>query len=209
MSEKQDKRRKDILAAALRAFSEKGYDKTSIDDVVRVTGYSKGTIYWYFENKQVLFTALMEFVVDQMFTRFDEVFSSVQTMTPHEAIAAIFQGVDALLDMNPKVASLTVDFMLQGLHYPDMQKKYGEYYARYIDELGAIIQRGIDAGKFRPVDARSAAAALIGMGDGVMLQALIADQISLDWQWEVKNILKTAEMLFMNGLVKGGASDDE
>ncbi|MCB0013808.1 MAG: helix-turn-helix transcriptional regulator, partial [Anaerolineales bacterium] len=64
MGEKQDERRNEILAAALQAFSENGYDKTSIDDVVRATGLSKGTIYWYFKNKQALFTALMEFVVD-------------------------------------------------------------------------------------------------------------------------------------------------
>ncbi|MCB0020591.1 MAG: helix-turn-helix transcriptional regulator, partial [Anaerolineales bacterium] len=51
MGEKQDERRNEILAAALQAFSENGYDKTSIDDVVRATGLSKGTIYWYFKNK--------------------------------------------------------------------------------------------------------------------------------------------------------------
>lgn len=209
MGDKQDERRKEILAAALQAFSEKGFDKTSMDDVVRVTGLSKGTIYWYFENKQVLFTALMEFVTDQLFTGFDGIFASTQEMTPREAVIAIFTGVELLLDMNPKIASLTVDFLLQGLHYPELLQKYAQYYARYIDELGGIIQRGIDAGDFRPVDARAAAAACIGMGDGVMLQALLGDQIVLDWQWEFRKILKTAETLLLNGLLKGGVPDEQ
>ena len=202
MGEKQAERRNEILAAALQAFSEKGYDKTSIDDVVRATGLSKGTIYWYFKNKQTLFAALMAFVVDQLFADFRTILSTSQPMPPRAAVTAILDGINAVLEMNPKAASLTADFMLQGLHYPEMQQKYAAFYAEFIDGLGAIIQRGIDAGEFRAVDPHAAAAAFIGLGDGIMLQALIAPQLELDWVWEVKKVLLTAEKLLLQGLLK-------
>ncbi|MCA9988618.1 MAG: TetR/AcrR family transcriptional regulator [Anaerolineales bacterium] len=205
MGEKQDERRNEILAAALQAFSENGYDKTSIDDVVRATGLSKGTIYWYFKNKQALFTALMEFVVDGLFADFEQVLSSSQPMPPRAALTAILDGINAVLEMNPKAASMTVDFMLQGLHYPEMQQRYAAFYAEFISGLGGIIQRGIDDGEFREVDPYAAAAAFIGLGDGIMMQALIAPQIALDWDWEVKKVLLTAEQLFLQGLLKDGA----
>lgn len=204
MGDKQDERRKEILEAALAAFLETGFDKTSMDDVVRATGLSKGTIYWYFKNKQELYVALMEYVIDGFFEEFEHILSTAHDMPPYEAVKAMFGSISLMLDANPKVASLTVDFMMQALHYPDMREKYAAYYARYINEVGTIIQRGIDSGTFRQVDARAAAATLIGTMDGVMLQALLGEELNLDWQWQAKHILDTAEALFSNGLLNNG-----
>ncbi len=209
MNSKQDERRREILAASLQTFSDKGYDKTSMADIVRVTGLSKGTLYWYFKNKQELYLALMEFVIDQFFEEFDGMFEASQAQTPWEALSQMFRAIDDLLSRDPKIGSLTLDFMLQGLHYPEFQAKYGQYYARYIEVLSTIIQRGIDSGEFRPVDARAAAATLIALGDGIMLQALVRDYITLDWEWQISKILQETEKLFMKGLLKEESSDDD
>ncbi len=48
----KEERRNEILGAALEVFIEKGYDKASMDDIVRASGLSKGTLYWYFKNKK-------------------------------------------------------------------------------------------------------------------------------------------------------------
>ena len=61
MADVKANRRREILMAALQAFSEKGYDKTSVNDIVRVSGLSKGTLYWYFKNKQAIFVAMIEY----------------------------------------------------------------------------------------------------------------------------------------------------
>ncbi len=47
-----------ILEAALSLFSEKGYDKTSLSDVARTAGVTRGAIYWHFEDKGELLCAL-------------------------------------------------------------------------------------------------------------------------------------------------------
>ena len=62
----KEQRRQEILMAALQAFSEKGYDKTTIEDIVRISGLSKGTLYWYFTNKEAIFAALVQMVFDEM-----------------------------------------------------------------------------------------------------------------------------------------------
>lgn len=58
----QDKegRRNDILAAAKRVFSRRGYHATTIADIARAAKVSYGSIYWYFDSKDALFHALME-----------------------------------------------------------------------------------------------------------------------------------------------------
>lgn len=45
-------RKQEILDNALLLFSEKGYEKTTIEDILTKTGISKGTFYYYFETKE-------------------------------------------------------------------------------------------------------------------------------------------------------------
>jgi AcrR family transcriptional regulator len=61
MSDKEKEgRRTDILAAAKRVFSRKGYHATTIADIAKAAKLSYGSIYWYFDSKDALFHALME-----------------------------------------------------------------------------------------------------------------------------------------------------
>ncbi|SIQ99779.1 transcriptional regulator, TetR family [Rhizobium sp. RU20A] len=52
-------KREQILAGAKRVFMQKGFDATSMNEVTREAGVSKGTIYVYFTNKEDLFAALI------------------------------------------------------------------------------------------------------------------------------------------------------
>lgn len=48
-----------ILVAARECFREKGYDNSTIRDIVRKTGLAAGTFYNYFSSKQDIFAALL------------------------------------------------------------------------------------------------------------------------------------------------------
>lgn len=54
-----------MLAAAVPALAEKGYQAARVDDVVRIAGVSHGTFYLYFANKEDLFRALAEQCADE------------------------------------------------------------------------------------------------------------------------------------------------
>ncbi|WP_440896649.1 TetR/AcrR family transcriptional regulator [Amphibacillus sp. Q70] len=43
-----------IIAAATKLFSEKGYDETTMQDIMLLSGLSKGAIYHYFKSKQAI-----------------------------------------------------------------------------------------------------------------------------------------------------------
>jgi AcrR family transcriptional regulator len=53
-----DGSRAEILEAAARSFMERGYTETSIDDVARRLGATKGRIYHHFASKADLFAAI-------------------------------------------------------------------------------------------------------------------------------------------------------
>jgi AcrR family transcriptional regulator len=52
--------RKQILDAALRLFSEKGFARTSVRDIAQAAGITDAAIYYHFDSKRVLFEALIE-----------------------------------------------------------------------------------------------------------------------------------------------------
>ncbi|MFH0703222.1 MAG: TetR/AcrR family transcriptional regulator [bacterium] len=57
---KQLNRRTDILDAAQILFTEKGFEKTTIDDIVKHIGIGKGTVYLEFKNKNDILLAIIE-----------------------------------------------------------------------------------------------------------------------------------------------------
>ena len=50
-------RKEDILRTAIKKFSEKGYQGTSVSDIAKELNISQGIIFWYFETKEKLFRA--------------------------------------------------------------------------------------------------------------------------------------------------------
>jgi AcrR family transcriptional regulator len=52
--------RERLLESAKRLFSQRGYYATSVEDIVEIAGFSKGTFYFYFKSKEELFKSLVE-----------------------------------------------------------------------------------------------------------------------------------------------------
>jgi len=52
-------RREQLMSTAARLFAERGYDPTSVGDVVEAVGVGKGVFYWYFTSKEELFAELL------------------------------------------------------------------------------------------------------------------------------------------------------
>ena len=58
--EEAEQTRKDILQAALNMFCEKGYTRTTLDDIAKSINLTKGAVYWYFRNKPDILMALIQ-----------------------------------------------------------------------------------------------------------------------------------------------------
>ncbi len=56
--------REAVLESAIAAFARKGYAGTSVHDILRVSGLSKPTLYYYFGSKEGLFRAILESAYD-------------------------------------------------------------------------------------------------------------------------------------------------
>jgi len=58
--ERSERSREQILAAALKLFSHRGYGATSVRDVAEEAGLSKGNVYHHFPDKETIFRALLD-----------------------------------------------------------------------------------------------------------------------------------------------------
>ncbi|HEY6166469.1 MAG TPA: TetR/AcrR family transcriptional regulator [Verrucomicrobiae bacterium] len=57
--------RQAVLESAIKAFSQRGYAGTSVEEILKATGLSKPTLYYYFESKAGLFRAIVAFAYDE------------------------------------------------------------------------------------------------------------------------------------------------
>lgn len=56
--EEAQKTKQTILWTALDCFSDQGYFNTSLDEIARQAGMTRGAVYWHFKNKPEIFNAL-------------------------------------------------------------------------------------------------------------------------------------------------------
>jgi TetR/AcrR family acrAB operon transcriptional repressor len=61
-----------ILDAAVELFGSQGVSRTSLNDIARHAGMTRGAIYWHFENKVDLFSAMIRRIVCPLLMKSEE-----------------------------------------------------------------------------------------------------------------------------------------
>ena len=69
----KERRRQQIIVAAKRIFSAKGFNKTTMEDIAREAEISPGTIYIYFKNKDELYASLSIRILQHLNIRLEHV----------------------------------------------------------------------------------------------------------------------------------------
>ena len=100
--------RRALLAAAREASGERGYGPTSIDEIVRRAGLTKGALYHHFRDKDDLFEAVVEEVKREVTNVVGAAFvEAAERLDPIETIVAGSQAyIDAHAD--PAVQRITI-----------------------------------------------------------------------------------------------------
>ena len=87
-----EKRRREILAGAARAFARAGFDATNMDQIARECGLAKGHIYHYFRSKEEIFTEIRVDAVNRASERLSAVTPLIQT-DPEQALRKAIASV--------------------------------------------------------------------------------------------------------------------
>ncbi|MFW9967818.1 MAG: TetR/AcrR family transcriptional regulator [Candidatus Thorarchaeota archaeon] len=175
-----------IVEAAEALFSQKGYHGTSMDDIVKESGYSKGAIYGHFDSKEQLFLSVMEKQSDTSLEGVKSLFSPEDSAwTKLEKTLVLLP--DSMCDESE--CRLTFELQLQASRKKSWISKIQNQYSRTIRFLAEIIEEGQANGEFRKdIDAESLAGILIGASNGLSLYSLVTGK-SFDWN-RIKDTLR-------------------
>ncbi|WP_036737000.1 TetR/AcrR family transcriptional regulator [Paenibacillus zanthoxyli] len=141
--------RQDVLKEAEGLFSRKGYTATSIADISKATGHSKGHIYYHFKSKEELFVALAQQTMRSWGERWRE--RALTCSSPSDKLYAIADFVmnnykQDLLKAGQELATLS------DVQPSTLQALYG-LASTPIGAYREIIGEGMANGDFRQGDA--------------------------------------------------------
>jgi AcrR family transcriptional regulator len=98
----RERRRQQIIVAAKRVFSEKGYSKSTMEDIAREAELSPGTLYLYFKNKDELYASLSLRILQYLNIRLEDV-KKEPDIEPHLKIAAIKEALFDVYQFDPMI----------------------------------------------------------------------------------------------------------
>jgi len=193
--ELQDRRKEQIMSAALSVVVAKGYDQSRMDDIVEKSQLSKGAIYWYYKSKEEVYLSL----VDYWFVQYssDVVDTLQQQESASDQLKALFDFFIEQFDKNPAVFKLLVEFWrLAGLN-PDFNAKLQQVYSDFLEYIIEIIKVGIASGEFKNVEPRITALSILINIEGINWFTLF-DKSGV----EAHEYIDTISNFILNGLKK-------
>jgi len=137
-------RKREILAIAQKLFLQKGYDKCSVNDILKEIGIAKGTFYYYFSSKEEVLDAIIEQLVIKVRLRVERIVEQPFESSLEKLLAVA---------MAMRVKNQLEEGLLDELHRPDNalmhQKSLVALEEAMLPFFVGVIEEGIQSGVFQ------------------------------------------------------------
>ena len=156
-----------ILNAAINVFSEHGYDGTSMRMIAGKADISVGGLYLYYENKESLYSTLMEKVLEDVSREMEEAIEKIP-----DPVTAMRTLIHMRLQYARKNKELIIantrehKFALRD----DVRTRFFERQRRLIQRT---VERGIASGDFAPCDVGEATKVIMGVVRGFVFSFVV------------------------------------
>lgn len=153
---KRQRRRTEILHAALRAFRDMGYHGTTLEDIAQQLGVRKTALYHYFPDKEAILYACHREGLEEVAglvarARRSPAYADQLAYVIREHVRVMTDTLEGS-SLALEVAALSPAHRAEVIAARD----------RYEHALREIVRRGVVAGEFRPVDPKLAVFAILG-----------------------------------------------
>lgn len=106
-----DIRKNEILDAAGILFTEKGYENTSVTDIMNAVGIAKGTLYHHYKSKEDILNALIK-------RQTDDIFLSAKKIADDKSIPVKERMIRTILALHVDTEQMEEQTMMEQLHKP-------------------------------------------------------------------------------------------
>lgn len=166
--------REKILEAAATLFHRRGFQPTSLDDVLEASGVCRSNFYYHFRSKEDLGLAVLARRVEQFEADVVRGILDDERESPRRRLERLFEAVGA---------RLCAGAYRSGCPFGNLAAELGGTHAEFRDRLSAFFRRwehaierclreGVARGEFRPdLDTRRLATAFVSQIEGAVLLA--------------------------------------
>jgi len=173
-----EERKAQILTAAWTCFTRKGYNNTTMDDIVAESGLSKGSLYWHFDSKDDLFEAAVLAFFNEIG---QEIFAALeQCETVSDKLRAAARCMVDIGRRAEGLFSLIVEFWARSERREEASRFWADVLVQYKEYMAGVIEEGIQKGEFKAVDAGHLVWALMAAYDGLAAYLMLMPDLDLE-----------------------------
>ena len=153
-----NKTKRRIFNTAIKMFSKKGYDNTSVEEITAIAGVAKGSLYYHFSKKEDIFDMLLK-------EGFELLKNNIEIKTKNCTTA--LEKIKAVILIQIKVI-VKYEYFLNVVFSQlwgeeEKNKKCKKAVFQYIKIIEEIVNEGIENGEFYDGDVEAIASGIFGV----------------------------------------------
>jgi AcrR family transcriptional regulator len=195
---KKADKRDQILKAASDCFARFGYEKTTLDDIGKVVGLNKASLYYYYKNKETMFCDVLYIETDFYIKELQKKLVLANSISD-KILMYLGERLNYFrLAMN--LHNLTLDTVKKV--EPVFQEFYNKILIKEEDFLTKYFEEGIESGEFVEIDPRKMANTMLMVATSIRYRALHISFVNMAGEADYQQILE--EIRFASNLIIKG-----
>jgi AcrR family transcriptional regulator len=134
-----DERRNEILDTAEKLFHTKGYEKCTVNDILKEVAIAKGTFYYYFKSKQEVLDAIVARYTEIVVSRVGAIIERSE-LSPEEKLLNAFMS----MNINNQVGSEILEEMHKTENALLHQQTLSQMISALAPALATIVEEGVE-----------------------------------------------------------------
>ena len=187
----KETRREQILSAAVRCFARRGYYATTIEDIVRETGLSRGALYIYYPSKESLYLALSE----RWSCGVEEAIRQrlAPNLSPKELLRLSIEVIGTHVEEETDACRVLIEGWILSHHLPGLREPICERFEQAKQRFQWLVAAGVERGEFRAnLAVETQAGLILATLQGLMVRWHLYPG-SVDWRQVAEEIIRGIE----------------
>ena len=189
----KEERQSQIMEAAMKVITRKGFSNARIDDIVNEAGLSKGAIYHHYEGKKDLFLALIDHWETQTFPDFYS--RNGKERSASDTLIDFSEEIIKVFKTRSYVFQVEVEFWSLANQDDEIRIRSQELYEKIINLFELVIIKGIREKEFIKVDTRITAIYILSVFQGINWFCIFDDK-----KINAEDYIQISIELIINGL---------
>ena len=162
--EERKMRQERILTGALEVFKSRGLKSATMEEIAEESGFGKATLYYYFQSKEEVFSAILENGWKMLWSNLEPVIADIAS--PRQTFIQVLLKTAETIRIRPGLFEFLFNAPQKIRFEIEPWKKYQE---RMYATLQSLLEDGIKVGEFPNLDPKLLFKAMGGLFMGLVL----------------------------------------